>query len=84
MFEEGARMKQERGADSVYDYTLGNPDVEPPPQVLQALARVVSAGLPNSHGYMPNPGFLQVRQAVARQLRRDTGLPTPRRERSAG
>lgn len=75
MFEEGARMKQERGADNVYDFTLGNPDVEPPPQVLQALNRVVAAGLPNSHGYMPNPGFPQVRQAVARQLSHETGLP---------
>lgn len=75
MFEEGARMKQERGADNVYDFTLGNPDVEPPPQVLQALNRVVAAGLPNSHGYMPNPGFPLVRQAVAHQLSRETGLP---------
>ncbi|MGJ5820270.1 pyridoxal phosphate-dependent aminotransferase [Paludibaculum fermentans] len=75
MFEEGARMKQERGAENVYDFTLGNPDVEPPAQVLQALQRVVAAGLPNAHGYMPNPGFPLVRQAVARQLRRETGLP---------
>lgn len=74
MFEEGARMKQERGAENVYDFTLGNPDVEPPDAVLQALQRVVAAGVPNSHGYMPNPGFLPVRQAVARQLERETGL----------
>src|SRR5439155_5082982 len=34
MFEEGARLKQERGADKVFDFTLGNPEVEPPPTVL--------------------------------------------------
>ncbi|MGC4056221.1 MAG: pyridoxal phosphate-dependent aminotransferase [Paludibaculum sp.] len=75
MFEEGARLKVERGAENVYDYTLGNPDVEPPSQVLQALTRIVAAGVPNSHGYMPNPGFPAVRQAVANQLQRETGLP---------
>ena len=42
MFEEGARLKRERGAENVYDYTLGNPDVEPPVQVLDALKRVVA------------------------------------------
>jgi aspartate aminotransferase len=75
MFEEGARLKKERGAENVYDFTLGNPDVEPPPEVLQALARVVAAARPNAHGYMPNAGFGQVREAVAGQLRRQTGLP---------
>jgi aspartate aminotransferase len=74
MFEEGARMKRERGADKVFDFTLGNPDVEPPPQVLEALRRVVSQAKPNSHGYMPNPGFPSARQAVAAMLTRDTGL----------
>ena len=75
MFEEGARMKQERGAENVYDFTLGNPDVEPPAAVLDALSRVVAAGRPRTHGYMPNPGFPEVREAVAQQLTRDIGLP---------
>lgn len=75
MFEEGARLKKERGADNVYDFTLGNPDVEPPPDVLDALARTLASARLNSHGYMPNPGFMQAREAVAGQLRRHTGLP---------
>lgn len=75
MFEEGARLKKERGAENVYDFTLGNPDVEPPAEVLEALARAVAAARPNSHGYMPNPGFMQAREAVAGQLQRQTGLP---------
>ncbi len=74
MFEEGARLKRERGAENVYDYTLGNPDVEPPPEVRQALERVVASRRPNGHGYMPNPGFPEVRELVASKLRRDTGL----------
>lgn len=74
MFEEGARLKAERGAENVYDFTLGNPDVEPPPEFLEALERVVAARRPNGHGYMPNPGFPEVRESVASKLRRDTGL----------
>ena len=37
MFDEGVRLKRERGADAVFDFSLGNPDVEPPPAVLDAL-----------------------------------------------
>jgi len=30
MFEEGARLKQEYGAENVCDFSLGNPSVPPP------------------------------------------------------
>jgi len=74
MFEEGVRLKRERGADAICDFSLGNPDVEPPPAVLDALRRVVDGKRPGSHGYMPNPGYAEVREAVAGKLRRETGL----------
>jgi aspartate aminotransferase len=74
MFEEGIRLKRERGADAICDFSLGNPDVEPPPGVLDALRRVVADSRSGSHGYMPNPGYTQVREAVARKLRNETGL----------
>ena len=74
MFEEGVRLKRERGADAVFDFSLGNPDLEPPPAVLDALRRVVAGNPPGSHGYMPNPGYAEVREAVADKLRRETGL----------
>jgi aspartate aminotransferase len=74
MFEEGARLKLERGAENVFDYTLGNPDVEPPAQLLSALKRVVAEGRASMHGYMPNAGFPAVRAAVAGLLQRETGL----------
>jgi aspartate aminotransferase len=74
MFEEGVRLKRERGADAVFDFSLGNPDVEPPQAVLDALRRIVADSRPGSHGYMPNPGYAQVREAVAQKLRRETGL----------
>jgi len=75
MFEEGVRMKRERGADAVFDFSLGNPDVEPPPAVIAALQRIVAGNQPGSHGYMPNPGYSEVREAVAQKLRNETGQP---------
>jgi aspartate aminotransferase len=74
MFEEGVRLKRERGTDAVFDFSLGNPDLEPPPAVLDALRRVAAGNRSGSHGYMPNPGYPQVREAVARKLHRETGL----------
>jgi aspartate aminotransferase len=74
MFEEGVRLKRERGADAIFDFSLGNPDVEPPAAVLAALKRVVDGNRPGSHGYMANPGHYDLRLAVAEKLRRETGL----------
>src|SRR5215475_9262708 len=75
MFEEGARLKQERGADKVFDFTLGNPEIEPPPAVLAAARRVLESDAPHLHAYMPNAGHARVRDAVAGRLRAATGLP---------
>lgn len=75
MFEEGTRLKQERGADAVFDFTLGNPEVEPPLALLEALSKVVHTTSPGSHGYMPNLGFQDVRGTIAKSLLNETGLP---------
>jgi len=75
MFEEGIRLRRERGAENVFDFTLGNPDVEPPEAVVAALRRVVAENRPRSHGYMPNAGFPEVRATVAARLAERTGLP---------
>ena len=75
MFEEGARLKQERGADKVFDFTLGNPEIEPPPAVLAAARRVLDSHELHLHAYMPNAGHPRVREAVAGRLRAATGLP---------
>lgn len=64
MFEEGIRMKETYGADNVFDFSLGNPDVPPPEKVKQTLLDLISDESV-SHGYMPNTGFPGVRQAVA-------------------
>ena len=74
MFEEGARLKKERGEANIFDFTLGNPEVEPPAQTLEALRRVVNRDVPGHHGYMPNLGYPEVRAVMAERLRRDSGL----------
>ncbi|MDF1593278.1 MAG: pyridoxal phosphate-dependent aminotransferase [Desulfobacterales bacterium] len=68
MFEEGARLKALHGADKVYDFSLGNPNIEPPDRFQQALKDAVNASPPGSHGYMPNSGYPFVCEAVAAYL----------------
>ncbi|HOQ44611.1 MAG TPA: pyridoxal phosphate-dependent aminotransferase [Bryobacteraceae bacterium] len=75
MFEEGDRLRAERGPENVFDFTLGNPEVQPPEQVTAALARIAAENRPRSHGYMPNAGYPQVREIIARRLAQRTGLP---------
>ena len=74
MFEEGARLKQERGADKVFDFTLGNPEIEPPPAVLEAARRVLDSNEKHLHAYMPNAGHPRVREAIAKRVSAATGL----------
>jgi len=68
MFEEGARLKAEHGADKVFDFSLGNPNLEPPRQFKETLKDLVMKDEKGSHGYMPNAGYPFVRQAVADYL----------------
>ncbi len=75
MFEEGLRLKAERGEENVFDFSLGNPDLEPPPALVDALRRVVDENRPRSHAYMPNAGYPEVRREIARRFERATGLP---------
>jgi aspartate aminotransferase len=74
MFEEGNRLRAERGPENVFDFTLGNPDIEPPAELIEALRRVVEENRPGSHGYMPNAGFPDVRSRIAARLSGATGL----------
>ena len=75
MFEEGRRLREERGAENVYDFSLGNPTEEPPATVLAALCRLAVDTRPGLHGYMPNAGFPEVRARIAEKLRHQAGLP---------
>ena len=75
MFEEGVALKAQYGADNVYDLSLGNPEVEPPPEFDRELRRLLDSEAPGLHRYMPNAGYPETRAAVAAQLADETGLP---------
>ncbi|OEU45429.1 MAG: aspartate aminotransferase [Desulfobacterales bacterium S7086C20] len=65
MFEEGAQLKAKHGAENVYDFSLGNPNIPPPASFRQTLADLAGHLEPGDHAYMPNTGYLSTRQAVA-------------------
>lgn len=74
MFEEGARLKTQFGPDNVYDFSLGNPDLAPPPRFRETLMALAADEAPNAHAYMPNSGYSHVREAVAAQVSAEQGV----------
>ena len=51
MFEEGKRLAGIYGAENVYDFSLGNPSVEPPKAVKESMIDVLEHVHPNKvHG----------------------------------
>ncbi len=75
MFEAGIEMKQKFGEDRVYDFSLGNPDLPPPAEVGQALQTIAQRSAASlSLGYMPNAGFAQIREVLARKVSKEQGV----------
>ena len=74
MFEEGIRLKQRYGEDNIFDLSLGNPVMEPPPAFYATLRQLLQAPPPGMHRYMPNVGYAETRAAVAAQLAKETGV----------
>jgi len=71
MFEKGLELKKEVGAENVYDFSLGNPDVPPPLKARDVLrAQAEAAVRPLGLGYCPNAGLPEFREALARLLSR--------------
>ena len=78
MFEQGIELKKKFGADNVYDFSLGNPDLAPPPAVKAALETIAAgADRPFSLGYMPNAGYPATREALARLVSKEQGVAVP-------
>ncbi|HEY6873559.1 MAG TPA: pyridoxal phosphate-dependent aminotransferase [Geobacteraceae bacterium] len=75
MFEEGERLRKIHGADNVYDFTLGNPDVEPPPELAAEFLRLAAEPVPGMHRYMSNAGYGETRSAVAEMVAEASGVP---------
>lgn len=69
MFEVGKEMKISYGAENVYDLSLGNPILEPPPEFFRVFQKIASNTSSGKHRYMSNAGFEEVREKVALYLR---------------
>ena len=77
MFEEGDILKKKYGEDNVYDFSIGNPDLDPPAEVVEAIKEIAADTSPMCHGYMPNPGYMQARQAMAEKTSLEQGTAVP-------
>lgn len=75
MFEEGDRLRAQFGADNVFDFTIGNPAVEPPDAFKRALQQLANNPVPGMHRYMSNAGYPETRAAVAQHLSKSSTLP---------
>jgi len=75
MFEKGTELKRIHGAGNVFDFTLGNPILEPPKEFFDALAELSRLREEGIHRYMPNAGIPAVREAIARRLSGDGVFP---------
>ncbi len=78
MFEKGARLAAAQGAEKVFDFSLGNPYLEPPEEVRASLERhIKTQGL---HRYMPNGGFADVREQIACHVSAQGGQKLSRKQ----
>lgn len=74
MFEEGEKLRKIYGADKVFDFSLGNPDPEPPVEVKNALRELAHSDELRMHSYMNNAGYPEVRETIAQKINKETGL----------
>jgi aspartate aminotransferase len=75
MFEEGEELKRLHGASNVFDFSLGNPDLEPPASLKKELRALADHPIAGMHRYMANSGYSETRTIIARFLANETGLP---------
>ena len=74
MFEEGLELKKKYGEERVFDFSLGNPDLDPPEQVLLAIEELAKDRGAGVHGYMSNAGYEATREAMAQKTAVEQGV----------
>lgn len=74
MYTESARLKEKYGAENVYDFGMGNPNLPAPDNIRETSIRVLQETDPwYLHHYMPNNGFPEAREKIAESLNRRFG-----------
>jgi len=74
MFESGIILKQQYGSDNVFDLSLGNPVIEPPAEFHEALLKLASNPIPGMHRYMPNAGYQNTRDVIAKSISKESQI----------
>ena len=77
MFDEGDRLVKRFGSENVFDFSLGNPQEEPPPIVKDTLKNLSANPPYGMHRYMSNAGYPETRKKVAEAVSRETGRDFP-------
>ncbi|MBO4990583.1 MAG: pyridoxal phosphate-dependent aminotransferase [Firmicutes bacterium] len=66
MFLDAVALTEKFGAENVYNFSIGNPSVEPPEAVKQAIIEELNTQKPMAlHSYTGSYGYADVRNAVA-------------------
>ncbi|MCL2791853.1 MAG: pyridoxal phosphate-dependent aminotransferase [Spirochaetaceae bacterium] len=77
MFETGAVLKSKYGAENVFDFSLGNPNIDPPAEFAKTLEEYTKNVKPGMHAYMPNAGYQDVREKIASWLSKTEEIEIP-------
>lgn len=75
MFEQGEELKKLYGEENIFDFSLGNPNLEPPASLKKALKALADQPIAGMHRYMPNNGYAETRRAIAQYIAEESGLP---------
>ena len=69
MFEEGKRLSEIYGEENVFDYSIGNPNIEAPIEIKDIIIKILNEENTNKlHGYMNNSGYEDVREGIAENI----------------
>ncbi len=75
LFAYGLERKAQIGPENVYDYSIGNPSVPAPSEVLQQFEAQLAQDPVKVHEYTPSPGDARVREAIAQYIRTNFDIP---------
>lgn len=78
MYEEGRALAAKYGEENIFDFSLGNPTMEPPPEFRQAIIKLMNSEEKGLHRYMPSHGLPEVRSYLAEKLSKQHNLPFTR------
>ena len=74
MFETGLELKKKLGAENVFDFSLANPYLEPPQELITSWINYLQSKKQHKHSYTSNSGDLEVRKILSSKLQEKYNL----------